>query len=261
MTQGVMKFREKLQQGQVCFGAGVGFSDPLVAEALADSCDFIFVDLEHSGLSHQTAMLHFMAARGKQVAPFVRVQSTSDAFIKPALDSGAEGIIAPQVKTVEQVRQFVNACRYPPLGNRGFGPRVPSNFGRVGGPAFFKQQDEAIFVAVQIETREALECLDEILAIEQLDSVFIGPYDLSGAMGVLGQLDDPTLNKAIDVVIEKTRAAGKYVGAGMRTDPDYAMSMARRGVQWMQVGSDFGFMVRGMDNITKSVREKLKGDG
>jgi len=258
MTQAIVNFRNQLQAGHICLGAGIGFTDPLVTEAIAGSADFIFVDLEHSGLSHETLLKHLLATRSGNTPGLVRVPAPSEAFIKPALDGGADGIIAPQIKTIDEVQRFVDACRYPPQGTRGFGPRIPSNYGRVGGPAFIEQQNEAIFVAVQIETVEALEALDDILAVEGLDSVFIGPYDLSGALGVLGELTNPKVIEAIDHIIERTRAAGKFAGAGMRTDPDYAYEMAKRGVQWMQVGSDFGFLVRGMDQIAADIRSKLE---
>ena len=101
----------------------------------------------------------------------------------------------------------------------------------------------------QIETAEALAELDDILAVPGLDSLVLGPWDLSGALGMLGEVEHPTVVAAIETVIAKTRAAGLFVGSGMGTDAAYAATMAKRGVQWLQVGSDFGYMIMAMEQI------------
>jgi 2-keto-3-deoxy-L-rhamnonate aldolase RhmA len=175
------------------------------------------------------------------------------------LDAGADGVIVPFVRTVEEVRQVVADCRYPPVGNRGFGPRVPSNYGRDGGSEYLERANRNVFVAVQIETAEALEAVDDIARVPGLDSLVIGPWDLSGALGRLGDVQHPEVVAAIKTIISKARAAGLAVGAGMNADADYACVMAKRGVQWIQLGCDFGYLVGFMDQITASVRSRLAG--
>jgi 2-keto-3-deoxy-L-rhamnonate aldolase RhmA len=253
----INRFRQKLHSGYVCLGAGITLSDPLVTEALADSVDFFWIDLEHSAMSAQTLGLHLLAARARDVPALVRVPASNTPFIKPVLDVGAEGIIVPQVRSVDEVRQVVADCRYAPAGRRGYGPRVPSNYGRDGGQAYIERASREVFVSVQIETVEALEALDDILAVGGLDSLVIGPWDLSGALGVLGQVEHPRVVAAIDRIIAKTRDAGIFIGAGMGNDAGYAQRMAQRGIQWLQVGSDFGYLVECMDQITSSVRCRL----
>jgi 2-keto-3-deoxy-L-rhamnonate aldolase RhmA len=185
------------------------------------------------------------------------VPGSATAFIKPILDAGADGIIVPQIRSAQEVRQVVRDCRYPPLGQRGYGPRVPSRYGRDGGSDYVERANALLFVSVQIETREALEALDEILAIPGLDSVVLGPWDLSGALGRLGDVEHPEVVAALELVIEKARRAGKWVGSGMGVDPDYATTLARRGVQWLQVGGDFGYMVTMLDQTTRTLRARL----
>lgn len=250
-------FRQRLAQGEICIGASISFSDPRVTDALADSVDFLWIDLEHSFMSPETLSAHLLAARGRNKPGLVRVTGSNTPFIKPVLDMGADGIIVPQIRTLSEVRQIVSDCRYPPLGTRGFGPRVPTNYGREDGPAYVERANRDLFVAVQIETAEALAAVEEIVRIPGLDSLVIGPWDLSGALGRLGEVEHPTVVAAIERTIATARAAGLSVGAGMGTDPAYAAKMAKRGVQWLQVGSDFGYMIQAMDSITKGIRNEL----
>lgn len=250
----ISRFREQLAADEVCIGASITFTDPRVTDALADSVDFLWIDLEHSFMSPEALSGHLLAARGRQKAALVRVTGSSTPFIKPVLDMGADGIIVPQIRSADEVWRVVRDCRYPPQGHRGYGPRVPSNYGRDGGAEYIARANRELFVAVQIETAEALAALDEILAIPGLDALVLGPSDLSGALGRLGDVEHPTVVAAIETVIAKTRAAGLSVGAGMGTDAAYAAKMAKRGVQWLQVGCDFGYLVEAMDGITKGIR-------
>ncbi len=258
--QAMERFRGRLAVGETLVGAAITFSDPLVTEALADSVDFVWIDLEHVAMSPGALQGHLLAARGRGVPSLVRVAGSATPFIKPVLDSGAEGIIVPQVQSVAEVRGVVSDCRYPPLGRRGYGPRVPSNYGRDGGSAYVDRANRQTFVAVQIETREALDALDEILAVPGIDSLVLGPWDLSAALGRLGDVEHPEVVAALEQVIDKTRSAGLFVGSGMGPDPAYALTMARRGVQWLQVGCDYGYLTTAMDTIARSIRRGLADD-
>lgn len=256
MICNIHKFREKLASGRFCLGAGITFYDPAVVEALADSVDFLWIDLEHNPISLESLQSHLIAARAGGVPALVRVPSHDIAWTKRVLDSGAEGIIMPQSKTVEQVREFVAACHYPPQGSRGFGPRRPTNYARRGGEEYLRHANDNVFVAVQIETLEAYECLDEILRIPGIDSLVVGPYDLSGSMGMLGQVKHPRIVEAIKTTVAKAKAAGVYVGMGMGADPSYATEADKLGVNWVQFGNDFEYMIRSADQLAAAVRGK-----
>src|SRR5204863_3783390 len=130
-------------------------------------------------------------------------------------DIGAEGIILPQVRSAAEVRRAVAACRYPPLGRRGFGPRRMSSYGRQGGVESMRTADALLLVSVQIETQEALAEIGEIVTIPGLDGVVVGPYDLSCSMGKPSELTDPEIRAAIRRIVGEARAAGLYVGMGM----------------------------------------------
>lgn len=255
----IAAFRTKLTAGAICIGASITLTDPRVTDALGDSVDFFWIDMEHSLMSPEAVHGHLLAAKARGVPALVRVTGSSTPFIKPVLDAGADGIIVPQVCSAAEVQQIVADCRYPPLGRRGYGPRVPSNYGRDGGNAFIERANREIFVAVQIENLEALNALDAILAITGLDSIVLGPMDLSAAMGLFGELEHPTVAAALDTIITKSRAAGRFVGSGMGADARFATRMAQRGVQWLQVGGDCDYMVLAMDQLTTTIHSRLAG--
>ena len=258
--EAIERFREQIRAGEFPIGAGITFSDPLVSDALADSVDFLWIELEHSAMSPEALHGHFLAARARNVPALVRVADGSIAIIKPVLDAGADGIIVPQVRNVDEVRELVNHCRYPPKGTRGFGPRVPSNYYRDGGREFIERANQNVFVAIMVETAEVLEAIDDILAVPGLDSIVIGPSDLSIALGTRGELEHPTMVSAFDTLISKARGAGVFVGSGMGPDPEFAYRMAQRGIQWLQVGQDCSYLVKYMDFITSSIRSSLIGE-
>ena len=254
----IEKFRKQLKEESFCFGAAVTFSDPLISEALAESVDFLWMEMEHSNMSPEVLNGHLLAARSKNVPALVRVAGSGTTIIKPLLDSGVEGIVIPQVRSADEVRQVVDDCRYPPMGKRGYGPRVASNYERNGGKEYLEWANQNIFVAVIIETVEALEALDDILKIPGLDSIVIGAWDLSGSLGMLGDVEHPKVASAIDTIISKTRAAGLSVGCGMPPDVAFASSMIKRGVQWILLWGDFIFLINYVNQLKASIKDSIK---
>jgi 2-dehydro-3-deoxyglucarate aldolase/4-hydroxy-2-oxoheptanedioate aldolase len=252
--QAIRRFRERLASGAVCLGASVTFTDPTVTEALCDSVDFIWIDTEHNPMTLESVTGHLMAARGCGAAALVRVPTSETAYIKRTLDAGAPGLIVPQVRSAAEVRRVVSDCRYAPQGSRGFGPRRPSNYGRIGGDEYVRRMNQDVFVAVQIEHIDACRELDEIVAIPGLDALAIGPMDLSGSMGLLGQVDHPEVVQTMETIIDRGRRAGLFIGIGMGTNPDYALRWIDKGAQWLQVGCDFSYMVEGIDRLVKAIR-------
>ena len=257
----IAAFRASLAAGTQLVGCTVGFSDPLVSDALAASVDFLWIDLEHSAMSPEALSGHLLAARAGGKPALVRVPYAGTAFTKPVLDAGADGIIVPQVRTVEEVRRVVADCRYPPAGTRGFGPRVPSRYGRVPDADVVRAANRDLFVAVMIETREAFESVETIVRVPGLDSVVIGPWDLSGAIGTLGDVTSPRLMEAAQRIASAARSAGIFVGAGMGQLPEYARAMARLGAQWLQVGGDAGYLASAVERTMTEVRSLLEAPG
>jgi 2-dehydro-3-deoxyglucarate aldolase/4-hydroxy-2-oxoheptanedioate aldolase len=258
MLCNIHKFRAKLKAGQVCLGPAVSLTDPAVTEALCDSSDFLWLDLEHSPISLESLQAHLIASRAGGAPILVRVPSGEVAWVKRVLDIGAEGVILPQANSLTEVDQFVVACRYPPQGRRGFGPRRATNYGRQDLATYLAAANREVFVAVQIETAAALDVVDSIVQVPGIDSLVIGPADLAGALvGAPGQVEHPKVLDAITTICTCARGAGLSVGIGMGADIEYAMRVIRLGVQWIQCGGDCSFMIRAADMVYQSIRSRL----
>ncbi len=252
----IRAFRKRIADGELCLGAAVTFTDPAVTEALCDSVDFIWIDTEHRAMNLESVTGHLMAARAGGTVALVRVPSSAIGHVKPVLDAGAPGIIVPQVRSAAEVRRVVDACRYPPMGDRGFGPHRPSNYGRAFSDfdAFVEDMNRDLFVSVQIEHVEAYRELEAIAAIPGLDSLVIGPVDLSGSMGVLGQLDNGEVVAAMERIIDVGHEAGLSIGMGMGSQYAFGQRWSRRGVDWIQVDCDYSYLIGGFDRVTAGIR-------
>ncbi len=249
------KFRDRFASGQKQMFTGITIADPAVTEMLSDSTDGFWIDLEHNPTNLETMLAMLIAARAGGTPAFVRVPANDDGWIKRVLDSGAEGIICPQAEDAEAARRFVTACRYPPMGRRGFGPRRPTNYGRSGGQQFLDEANKNLVVLLQIETVGSLEQLDEIVQLEGLDGLVVGPNDLSGSLGYMGQVDHPDVLAAIERISTTAHAAGLSVGIGMGADAAQAQRAFELGVDWVQCGNDFEYMIRFADQL----KEQLLG--
>ena len=164
MINHIETFREKLRRDETCLGVSITLSDPVVTEAISPLVDFVWIDLEHNPTNLESLVAHLIAARAGGAPSIVRIPSGDVGWIKRVLDSGAEGIILPRAYSAAEIREFVSNCRYPPLGSRGFGPRRPTDYGRIRGQRYLDQARQ-VFVVAQIETVEAswpLNALGEV---------------------------------------------------------------------------------------------------
>ncbi len=230
------------------------FTDPTVSEALSYAVDFLFIDAEHSPHTPEVVQAHVMATKGARCASIVRVPTGDAGFVKLALDAGADGIIAPQARSAAEVRHMVSSCRYPPLGIRGFGPRRSAGYGQYAGGDYPQRANSEVMAFVMMEHVNAVKELDEILAIPGLDGVVIGPADLSGSLGRLLDISHPDVQRLLDTIISKTRAAGRMLGVGMGDNPEEAKGWIKRGVQFLQVGSDYGYLIGATRRIGEAIR-------
>lgn len=255
--ENALKFKKKIEMGQICFGTGITFTDSTVTEALCSSLDFVWIDMEHNGLSLETVQAHIMATKGSDTAPLVRVRWNDPVLIKPVLDIGAAGVIVPMVRTAEEAARAVSACLYPPQGIRGFGPRRPSNYGRDFGPGFCQRANETLIVIAQIEHIDAVHNIDEILKVPGLSGIVMGPYDLSGTMGHMGEPNHPEVRHAIDTVISKSRNTGLLVGMAV-ADPDRAKEWVNKGVNWLVLSNDFLLLVKIINDSVSRAKEAIR---
>ena len=239
----VGRFKAKIARNELCVGTSITFTDPAISELVGDAgYDFTWIDMEHCPIDISTALHHVMAVRGTGAAPFVRVPAGDPIIIKPVLELHPAAIIAPQVQTVADVEKVVAACKYPPVGIRGFGPRRGRNFGGQPYPEYLIDADEQIMVIVQIEHIDAVDSLDEILAVEGLDALCVGFNDLAGSMGLSGKVTDPAVIAVTEEVIRKTRQTDKTIGISMGYNREAVAHWLGLGLQWISLGGDFNLL-------------------
>ncbi len=207
-------FRGKVASGRTALGCVITMHDASVSELAADAgCDFIWIDMEHSPMTIVDAMHHMMAVRGTNCAPFVRAPWNINYLIKPILDLAPAGLIIPMIKNAREAEAAVQSCRYPMHGGeRGFSLRRNNGYGQGSVEEYLEHSQGEPLVILQIEHRDAVENIDEILKVSGIDSICIGPYDLSCSYGKPGEFDDPEIADAIDTVREKTLNAGILLG-------------------------------------------------
>jgi 2-dehydro-3-deoxyglucarate aldolase/4-hydroxy-2-oxoheptanedioate aldolase len=258
-VENAIALRDKLRRGQVCLGTSITFGDPTVTEALAGSVDFVWIDTEHNPLSLEQVQGHVMATKGTAAAPLVRVPWNDPVLIKPVLDLGAAGVIVPLIRTADDARRAVAACKYPPEGVRGYGPRRPSDYGRLGGPNFIRAANAAVLPVVQIEHLDALNNLDEILAVPGLAMLVAGPQDLAASLGHPGEPRHPDVLRAIETVLARSGRAGIPAGVAAGGEPEVFLEWVRKGARWLSIGADFWLMARAFSQIAERVRNAGAG--
>jgi 4-hydroxy-2-oxoheptanedioate aldolase len=227
--------RAKWKQGQATFGLWAGIDSSLTAElAAAAGFDYVCVDLQHGMSDERTMVAMFQAIAGAGSVPLARLAWNEPWLIMRALDLGAGGVIVPLVGSGDEARRAVEACKYPPHGNRSYGPIRAQHV--VGSAAPSDLADSVVCFAM-VETRDGLDRLEEIAATQGLDGIYIGPADLSLALGRTPGAGGKLLDKAITRVRETCDAHG--VIPGMHCDGgETAQAFAARGFKLITVGVD-----------------------
>jgi 4-hydroxy-2-oxoheptanedioate aldolase len=208
--------KRALKDGKVTFGPMVSeIRTPGIAILFAQAgFDFFFIDMEHSPFTTETMSDMIVAARAAGISPIVRPESRkSSEYLSRPLDTGAEGLLVPQIQTRKDVEEIVQWCRYFPLGNRGMALSRQHTFFE-GGQAIetMKRLNEEVLLAIQIENRVAIERLPDLLSVRGIDVAFVGPSDLSTSLGRPGQTEDPKVVEAIHQVIKVCRDKGVFPG-------------------------------------------------
>jgi len=222
------RFKEAIARGETQIGLWLSTASPYLAEMAATSnYDWLLIDGEHAPNSIQTLLGQLQAVAPYPAHPVVRPLEGDTALLKQTLDIGAQTVLVPMVDTAEDAQRMVAALRYPPTGKRGVGASIAraSRWGRVSD--YMAKAEEELCLLVQVESREALDNLDAIIAVEGVDGVFIGPADLSASMGYPDDAGHPEVQEAIERCIRRIREMGKAAGT-LAVDP----AMARKRIEW-----------------------------
>ena len=253
------KVRQALIDGVPTLGSWMQIGHPVPAEILANAgFEWVCVDAEHTDIGVDGVINIMRAMAHTSTVPVVRVSQNSTIEIRQMLDAGAQGIIVPMVNTAEDAKKAVAAAKYPPQGVRGFGFCRANHHG-VTFNDYVKDANNEIFVVAQVEHITGVENIEEILAVEGIDGVFIGPYDLSGSLKIPGQLDDPRVEKASQDVLNACRRAGKSAGLHVVSpDPVRIKEALDKGFTFMALSVDALFMDRCARECLDRARSVLK---
>lgn len=240
----------------------VEFRQAAVMQLLANAgFDFVIIDNEHGPFNIETIADLTRAAKHLGLTPLVRVPDLTYPHLAQPLDAGAQGLMIPRIFNAQQVRQVVQMIKYPPLGirgnalNRGYtdfkGGSVAETMARV---------NEETMLIVQIETQDALDQLEEIVAIPGVDVALIGPNDLSIALGVPGQMDHPRLQAAIEKTIETCRQHNVCPAIHMN-DLELAVYWAKQGMRLVSSNAEIGLLVQGGSAVSSAIRGAFESGG
>ena len=173
--------KARWRAGEVAYGGWLSIPSSLSAELMAnEDFDYVCIDMQHGAIDYQLALTMLQAISTTPTMPFVRVPWNDPGIIMKMLDAGAMGVIIPMVNSVEEAQTAVGACRYHPAGNRSFGPLRATMY---AGADYFAHANDEVACIPMIETEQAVESLDDILAVDGIDAVYVGPADLSITLG------------------------------------------------------------------------------
>ncbi|WP_119167907.1 aldolase/citrate lyase family protein [Algihabitans albus] len=244
----INRFKRALAEGEAQIGLWCSLANHVSTEVVANAgFDWLLLDTEHSPADLTTVHQQLQAVAAGSAMPIVRPPWNDTVVIKRLLDVGVQSLLIPFVQTAAEAQAAVAATRYPPDGVRGFASTTrATKFGRV--PDYYARAAEEICVLVQVESRKALENLDEIAAVEGVDGVFIGPGDLSADLGHLANPGHPEVQAEIAGAVERIRTAGKAPGILTPIEAE-ARRWLEAGCLFVAVGADVGILARQSDAL------------
>lgn len=243
------KFKADLLSNKTQFGLWMGLPDSICAEIGAGAgFDWLLIDAEHAPYDLRGIQTHLQAIAPYGVPALVRPPEGTTAIIKQLLDIGAQSLLIPMVNTAEQARQLVRDSLYPPQGIRGLGTSMARAANWNGIENYLQKANDEICLIVQVETQQAIDNLEAIVAIDGVHGVFIGPSDLSASMGYVGNPGHPEVVMAVEKGIETIVKAGKAAGV-LAVDEKLATAYAAKGAKFVGVGVDASLLATSVRNL------------
>lgn len=243
MPAEINPFKKALSEGRTLIGCWLDLADRYPTQIMGHAgFDWLLIDGEHAPNDVRAITEQLAALDASPSHPIVRVPVGETWMIKQLLDMGAQSLLVPMVESADQARELVRACRYPPHGVRGVGYSLApaSRFGAVTD--YGETANEQVCLLVQVESRKGLAALDDILAVDGIDGVFIGPSDLAADMGLLGQPENPQVLDAVMDAIRRIDAVGKPAGLISLAEQTLHASL-EAGARFVAVGVDIDFLV------------------
>lgn len=234
-------------------GTLLSIGAPQVAEIISDSgFDWVLIDMEHSAISLESVQ-NALQVMGDKIMKIVRVPGNDEIWIKRVLDTGCDGILVPMVNNAAEALKVVRLSKYPVEGRRSVGLSRAHKYG-AGFKEYVENANRELVIMIQIEHAEGIKNIDEILKVKGIDSVFIGPYDLSASMGLTGQLSHPDVISAINLIKEKCQNAGLPYGIfGMTAEP--MVSELRDGCTFLLCGVDSALLLNSYKDMLRVLKK------
>lgn len=237
--------KNRIKNGEAVHGCWLNLGSPLTAEMVAlAGFDWVLIDLEHGAGTERDVLSQLQAIEHTGATGLVRVESIEQQRILKVLDMGAAGVMCPHINNPQDARQMVNGLRYPPEGSRGIAKFVRAASIGANFTNYIKTANDNLIGIAQIESKEALNHLDEIAAVDGIDVLFIGPSDLSMDLGIFGQFDNPIYTNAIKAIVKAAQKAGKATGILIAT-PDEYNTYYDLGIRMIACGADSAFVAEG----------------
>ena len=254
------KLKEIFKKGGAAINGWLQIPNSFTAELMANQdWDSLTLDMQHGVIDYSNAISMLQAISTTNVVPLARVNWNEPGQIMKILDAGAYGIICPMVSNRKEAEHFVQACMYPPKGYRSYGPIRGLVY---GGPDYADEANNEILKFAMIETKESLENLDEIMQTPGLDGIYIGPADLSLAIGQKPSFDKPEGDPVYEVIMKILEHAkkNKIIAGIQNAQPEYAEKMIKKGFQLVTVGTDQRLMTAAAKGALSVIRKDQKKD-
>lgn len=250
--------KERIRNHETIHGCWINLGSTVSAEIVGRAgFDWVLVDLEHGAGNDGVMYQQLQVLSGTPATPVVRIDHTSRPKVQRILDAGANGIMFPQIQSAEEANLVTRMMHYPPKGTRGMAKMVrATGFGK-NASDYIANLEKNIVGVIQIETLSALEQIEEIAALDFVDVLFVGPSDLTMAMGIFGQLEHPRYQKAISDVALAAQKYNKTAGVLLLDIREYEMYQ-RLGYRFLACGADASFVMKGAEEIIKQMNELLK---
>lgn len=249
-----------LREGRTALGTMVvEFTSPEVARMLRIAgFDYIFIDTEHGAFDHESVTNIIRAGRSMDLTCLVRVPDNAYHLIARTLDLGAHGIMVPRTETVEQVENIVRAAKYPPWGTRGFGVRpIVTDYELGSVPDQIEHLNKDTIVVIQIESKQAIDSIDDLVSVKGVDVALIGPNDLSISLGVPGEHEHPSMIEAIQKVVDA--CAKKRIASGIHVrDMSVLQFWMERGMTFITFDTDIGLLITAAAQAVATLRQSAK---
>ena len=255
-AESINPLRRTLAAGKPILGYLVTTPSVQIVQALARTgIDWILIDTEHAPIGIESVAALIAATGGTPVTPLVRVSGTRPESVKQALDSGAMGIVFPQIATREDAEATVSAVRYAPAGQRGYGPSYAAMRWGLSNLDYLKAANDAILNIVLIESLAGVEALDEILKVPGIDIAAVARGDLSQNLGLAGQFDHARMREVVQRAETKILEHRTVALGGIAFSPDDARAMIGRGYRFVVLGSETALVTGAAQRTVQAIKE------